>query len=71
MTPAPPPNSKQLSLRDDAVAIIRKLRGNGQVAYLAGGCVRDELLGLTPKDFDVATDATPDRVQQLFQKTTA
>ncbi len=52
-----------------AHAIVKKLRDHGHVAFLAGGCVRDELLGLAPKDFDVATDATPDRVASLFPKT--
>lgn len=54
--------------RDWAVDIIRILRAHGHTAYLAGGCVRDELLGLIPKDFDIATDATPDRVHQLFPR---
>lgn len=52
-----------------AVAIIRRLRDNGHVALLAGGCVRDRLLGRTPKDYDVATDATPERVVALFPRT--
>lgn len=51
-----------------AVDIIRTLRANGHTAYLAGGCVRDELLGLIPKDFDIATDATPDRVHHFFPR---
>lgn len=67
--------------RDAAVEIVRTLarapRGSGgpggagadggYVAYLAGGCVRDELLGLEPSDYDVATDAPPDRVASLFR----
>ena len=57
--------------RDDAVAIVRRLRENGHVAYFAGGCVRDLLLKVEPKDFDVATDATPDRVRRLFANTQA
>jgi hypothetical protein len=48
-----------------------RLREAGHVAYFAGGCVRDELLGLTPKDYDVATDAPPDRVRKLFTNTQA
>ncbi|MEX0777080.1 MAG: CCA tRNA nucleotidyltransferase [Phycisphaeraceae bacterium] len=56
---------------DAAVDVVRTLRAAGHVAYLAGGCVRDELLGLHPKDYDVATDATPDRVAQLFRNTQA
>lgn len=57
-----PPSSP----RDAAVWIVRVLRGAGHAAYLAGGCVRDELLGYHPKDYDVATDAHPDRVRELF-----
>ncbi|MGC4031039.1 MAG: CCA tRNA nucleotidyltransferase [Tepidisphaeraceae bacterium] len=54
-----------------ALTVVRTLRDAGHVAYFAGGCVRDALLGLTPKDYDVATDATPDRVRQLFKNTQA
>jgi poly(A) polymerase len=57
--------------RDFAVDVVRTLQAAGHVAYFAGGCVRDELLGLTPADHDVATDATPDRVRQLFRRTIA
>lgn len=46
--------------------VSSKLRGSGFQAFLVGGCVRDLLLGRTPKDFDVATDATPDQVLRLF-----
>lgn len=53
-------------LREDALAVVLQLRETGHVAYFAGGCVRDELLGLTPKDYDVATDATPDVVRKVF-----
>jgi len=49
--------------------IVRTLRNAGQVAYFAGGCVRDLLLGVEPKDFDVATDAPPERVMALFRRT--
>jgi len=54
-----------------ALAIAKTLRAQGHAAYFAGGCVRDLLLNLTPKDFDVATSATPDIVQSLFPKTFA
>jgi putative nucleotidyltransferase with HDIG domain len=52
----------------DALArqIIATLRGAGHRAYLVGGCVRDLLLGAKPKDYDVATDARPDRIMDLF-----
>ncbi len=58
--------SKPPSHRDDALAVLMRLREAGHVAYFAGGCVRDLLLGLPAKDFDVATDAPPDVVQKLF-----
>ncbi|MCE7973341.1 MAG: CCA tRNA nucleotidyltransferase [Leptolyngbya sp. PLA1] len=51
-----------------AAEIVSCLRARGHVAYFAGGCVRDELLGLEPSDYDVATDATPDRVRELFPR---
>jgi poly(A) polymerase len=49
--------------------IVQTLRTHGFVAYLAGGCVRDRLLSLEPKDFDVATNASAERVQRLFPNT--
>ena len=48
--------------------VIAKLRAAGHQAYLVGGCVRDLLLGVQPKDFDVATDARPDRIMDLFPR---
>src|SRR4051795_11882518 len=48
--------------------VIAKLRGVGHQAFLVGGCVRDLLLGLKPKDYDVATDARPDRIMDLFPR---
>lgn len=57
--------------RDFAIQVVRQLQEAGHQALWAGGCVRDELLGLTPKDYDVATDARPERVRQLFRKTIA
>jgi len=55
--------------RDTAVDVLRTLRDAGFTAYFAGGCVRDELLGLHPKDYDIATNATPDDVRALFKRT--
>jgi poly(A) polymerase len=52
--------------RELAVEICRKLRANGHQAFLVGGCVRDEILGRVPADYDVATDAVPTRVEELF-----
>src|SRR5580698_6846023 len=52
-----------------AEEIVIALRLAGHQAYFAGGCVRDMLLGIAPKDYDVATSATPDEVIALFAKT--
>jgi len=52
--------------RDFAVDTVRRLTRAGYVALFAGGCVRDELLGQVPKDFDVATDARPEAVRAVF-----
>src|SRR5919198_5557421 len=57
--------------REFAVEVVRRLRDAGYQALWAGGCVRDELLGLTPKDYDVATDARPEEVRRLFRRTVA
>ncbi len=54
-----------------AGSVCARLRETGHQALLAGGCVRDLLLGKTPKDYDVATDARPDRIQALFPRTVA
>lgn len=55
--------------RSRAVEIVRTLRDAKHTAYLAGGCVRDELLGLVPTDYDVATDAEPGVITSLFERT--
>lgn len=57
------------SPRSAALAIVQTLQAQGHVAYFAGGCVRDALLGKTPKDYDVATSALPDQVAALFRNT--
>src|SRR5216117_3391475 len=51
--------------------VAARLRESGHVAYFAGGCVRDMVRGLIPKDYDIATDARPEAVQTLFPKTYA
>ena len=51
-----------------AASVVRTLQGAGYEAYIVGGAVRDMLLGLRPKDFDVATNATPEQVKQLFRR---
>jgi poly(A) polymerase len=60
------PNAQQ-----HAAEIVRILREQGHQAYFAGGCVRDLLLGREPADYDVATDATPRQVMQIFPQTYA
>jgi len=54
------------SLCELATSAVERLQSAGFTAYWAGGCVRDMLLGNSPKDYDVATDASPDQVQKLF-----
>ena len=56
------------NVSSNAVAVVEALRDSGYDAYLVGGCVRDLLLGRTPKDFDVATNATPEQVTTVFPK---
>jgi poly(A) polymerase len=51
-----------------AVDIVRRLNEDGFEAYLVGGCVRDHLLGMTPKDYDIATSARPGQVRRLFRR---
>ena len=52
--------------REFAAAVVTRLRDAGHETYWAGGCVRDELLGRTPTDYDVATAATPEIVRNVF-----
>ena len=54
-------------LSRNAVSVVDRLQKAGYQAYLVGGCVRDLMLGLTPKDFDVATSATPEQVRAEFR----
>ena len=51
----------------DALSVLYKLKNSGYQAVLVGGCVRDLLLGKKPKDFDVATDALPEQIRELFR----
>ena len=55
------------ALPDSALKVLSRLNDAGYQAHLVGGCVRDMLLGQEPKDFDVATDATPEQVKSLFR----
>lgn len=57
------------SARTAAVDVIKTLRANGHEAFLAGGCVRDMLMGRTANDYDVATSAPPNEVMRLFRRT--
>ena len=52
--------------RSFAIGVIRKLQEAGFEALFAGGCVRDQLMGREPKDYDVATSATPEQVREVF-----
>jgi len=56
------------AIKKQATAIVKTLRQKGFTAYFAGGCVRDLILGTPPKDYDIATDARPDQVQEIFPK---
>jgi len=55
-----------MTAREAAIDIIQKLTAAGYQALLAGGCVRDALMGREPKDYDVATSARPEQVIALF-----
>ena len=52
----------------NAISVVRQLQKNGFNAYLVGGCVRDLLIGRSPKDFDVVTNATPSSIKRVFRK---
>ena len=65
--PDHPPEISVDRLDPDALKVIARLRHMRHRAYLVGGCVRDLLLGATPKDFDVATDAHPGEVRAIFR----
>ncbi len=73
--PEPPrpraPEPDPVRARFEAVDVVRTLRDAGHEAFFAGGCVRDELLGQHPTDFDIATAATPDHIKRLFRRTHA
>src|SRR2546430_10952912 len=62
---------KTSAMEKTAREVAQRLRAAGHIAYFAGGCVRDMVRGLAAKDFDVATNATPDIVQKIFPHTYA
>lgn len=59
----------QIQIPENIAVIIDRLEKSGYEAYIVGGCVRDSLLGLTPKDYDVCTNAKPKDIISLFEKT--
>jgi poly(A) polymerase len=61
------PSLDRTAIDPDADRVVRKLNRAGYKAYLVGGCVRDLLVGRTPKDFDVATSATPNEIKATFR----
>src|SRR5690606_31163341 len=68
----PEPSRHQVRFADhlidpDVAKVVRRLVKNGYEGYLVGGCVRDLLLGRSPKDYDVATSARPEQVRALFR----
>ncbi|HLH77786.1 MAG TPA: CCA tRNA nucleotidyltransferase [Candidatus Binataceae bacterium] len=66
MSANPQPDKKR-----KAIGLVRQLREQGFDAYFAGGCVRDRLLGVEAKDYDIATNARPEVIQRLFPNTVA
>ncbi|MCK5895026.1 MAG: polynucleotide adenylyltransferase PcnB [Endozoicomonadaceae bacterium] len=54
-------------ISDNALKVLCRLNSHGYQAYLVGGCIRDLMLDLHPKDFDIATDATPEKIRSLFR----
>ncbi len=59
----------KLNVPREILGITETLQSNGFLAYLVGGCVRDSLIGRQPKDWDIATNATPEEIIPLFPKT--
>lgn len=58
----------ELRIPKDVADVLERLLRGGQEAYVVGGCVRDALRGIEPEDWDVATDAKPERIQELFRR---
>lgn len=59
-------NISRKKISQNALKVLYRLQDNGYEAYLVGGCIRDLLMGLEPKDFDVVTNATPEQVKSCF-----
>ena len=64
-------NNANDAIKEAALGVAGELRAAGYVAYFAGGCVRDALLGKVAKDFDIVTNATPEQVGEIFPKSDA
>jgi len=62
-------NSHNNLLRETAIGIVKRLKEKGFSALFAGGCVRDMLMGIVPEDYDIATDARPDEIINIFNRT--
>jgi poly(A) polymerase len=63
---AQPAHRPNRPLRPSAIDVVKRLVDHGYIAYFAGGCVRDRLLGIEPQDYDIASNATPDQVREVF-----
>lgn len=60
--------NKGIQIPEEVISILSALEEAGFEAYIVGGCVRDFLFGVKPKDWDVTTSATPDQIQKIFEK---
>lgn len=60
-------NISRKNISHNALKVLYRLNSEGYQAFLVGGCVRDMLLGREPKDFDVATNANPQQVRNIFR----
>lgn len=60
-------NISRKNISENALKVLYRLNKQGYEAYLVGGCIRDLLLGKKPKDFDIATNATPEQIQKVFR----
>ena len=65
------PHLHQDWIDSHALGIVKALQKSGYITYLVGGCVRDLLLNVAPKDFDIATSALPDEVRKIIYTTNA
>ena len=66
-SPVPNIPYRAAAISPNALRVLYRLREAGYEAFLVGGCVRDLLIGITPKDFDIATSALPEEVKRTFR----